>query len=158
MQTEQATAKMEELTQSAFSQDWLNANAINSVVTPELLKVLVTQAMNVALKAQHMGISITPPQPAPDQPMQQQQHQAHQHQQLQHIQLIQEQLQMAQQQAGQQSEAKVSASSDTPSSASFGPSPLETLNTGGLQATRAAAPYEIKEKKKPGAYAGFSLV
>ena len=100
MQTEQATAKMDELTHAAFSQDWL--------------RVLVTQAMNVALKAQHMGISITPPQPAtPDQPMQQQQHQEHQHQQL-----IQEQLQAAQQQAGQQSEAKVYASSDTPSSAS----------------------------------------
>jgi hypothetical protein len=64
MQTEQATAKMDELTHAAFSQDWLNANAINSVVTPEMLKVLVTQAMNVALKAQHMGISITPPQHA----------------------------------------------------------------------------------------------
>ena len=114
-----------------------------------MLKVLVTQAMNVALNAQHMGISITPPQPAtPFQPMQQQQQQQEQqHQQLQHIQIIQEQLQ-GQQQAMQQSGAKANASSDTPSSASFGPSPLETLNTGGLQATRAAAPYE---KKKPAA-------
>ena len=154
MQTEQATAKMDELTPAAFSQDWLNANAINSVVPPEMLKVLVTQAMNVALKAQHMGISITPPQPATlVQPMQQQQQQEQQQQQLQHIQLQQQQQQLqVQQQVILQQQVPTDSSQSTgqtaASSASFGPSPLETLNTGGLQATRAAAPYE---KKKPGA-------
>ena len=57
----QATKKMDELTDSAFSQEWLHANGMQSLVSPELMKVLVSQAMNVALKAQHMGINITPP-------------------------------------------------------------------------------------------------
>ena len=57
----QATKKMDELTDTAFSQEWLQANGMQSLVSPELIKVLVSQAMNVALKAQHMGINITPP-------------------------------------------------------------------------------------------------
>ena len=57
----QATKKMDEITESAFSLDWLQENGMQSLVSPELIKVLVTQAMNVALKAQHMGINITPP-------------------------------------------------------------------------------------------------
>ena len=58
---QQATTKMTELTDSAFSQEWLQANGMQSLVTPELMKILVTQAMNVALKAQLIGINITPP-------------------------------------------------------------------------------------------------
>jgi hypothetical protein len=54
---------MDELTKSAFSTEWLNANALQAVVTEEMLKVLVTQAMNVDIKAQHMGIAITPGMP-----------------------------------------------------------------------------------------------
>ena len=57
----QATKKMDELADTAFSQEWLQANGMQSLVSPELIKVLVSQAMNVALKAQHMGINITPP-------------------------------------------------------------------------------------------------
>ena len=57
----QATKKMDELTHSAFSPEWLQANGIQALVSPELMKVLVSQAMNVAAKAQHMGINITPP-------------------------------------------------------------------------------------------------
>jgi hypothetical protein len=57
----QATKKMDELTHSAFSPEWLQANGIQALVSPELMKVLVSQAMNVAAKAQHMGIHITPP-------------------------------------------------------------------------------------------------
>jgi len=57
----QATKKMDELTHSAFSPEWMQANGIQALVSPELLKVLVSQAMNVAARAQHMGINITPP-------------------------------------------------------------------------------------------------
>ena len=68
LQSEEATAKMEELTTSVFSQEWLVANGLQAVATPETLKVIIAQAMQLAQKAQHLGIRITPQQAGDNQP------------------------------------------------------------------------------------------
>ena len=127
----QATKKMDELTDSAFSQDWLQNNGLQSLVTPELMKVLVTQAMNVALQAQHLGINITPPgsgfssMPGPSQPAAQQQQQT-------------QASTIPPQQADPQPEPveEKLATSGAP----FGPATLESLQAGGL-AARSTTPY-----------------
>ena len=62
IQAEQAAEQVQHLTDSAFSPEWLNQHGISNIATPELLKVLVAQAMSVARQAQTMGIQITPPQ------------------------------------------------------------------------------------------------
>ena len=62
LQTEEGTAKMQELTAKVFSEEWLIANGLQAVATPEALKVIIAQAMQLAQKAQHLGIRITPQQ------------------------------------------------------------------------------------------------
>ena len=121
LQTEKATAKMQELTDAAFSSDWIQDHALSAIATPEVLRILVTQAMTVALKAQALGIQITPPQPPTLQgtaPGMDQQSQAP------HL--------------TSDPEAEASASMHP---TSFGPLPLENLPAGGLAAVRATTPY-----------------
>jgi hypothetical protein len=62
IQAEQATEKVQHLTDSAFSPEWLSQQGLSNIATAEVLKVLVAQAMTVARQAQTMGIQITPPQ------------------------------------------------------------------------------------------------
>ena len=68
LQSEEATAKMQELTTAVFSQEWLEANGLQAVATPETLKVIIAQAMQLAQKAQHLGIRITPQRAEDTQP------------------------------------------------------------------------------------------
>jgi len=121
LQTEKATTKMQELTDAAFSPDWIQVHSLSGIATPEVLKVLVTQAMSVALKAQSLGIMITPPQPSQQvtAPGSEQQPQA----------------------SHQQMDPTGEAASPSHPAVSFGPSPLENLPAGGFAAARANTPY-----------------
>ena len=61
LQSDEATSKIQELTANAFSDEWIQANGLQAVATPEALKVIIAQAMTLAQRAQHLGIRITPP-------------------------------------------------------------------------------------------------
>ena len=121
LQTEKATTKMQELTDAAFSPDWIQDHSLSAIATPEVLKILVTQAMSVALKAQSLGIQITPPQPSQ--------------------QVTAPGLELQPQASHQLLEPSGDAAAPMQPAVSFGPSPLENLPAGGFAATRANTPY-----------------
>jgi hypothetical protein len=128
LHNQQATKKIDEITQSLFSQEWMHAQGLEAVLSQEALKVIISQAMTVAQRAQNMGIRITgeldPSFLQQQQQQSQQQEQAPQQQQHMHA-----------------TTNGATASMDGPTPTSFGPSSLENLPSGGFSASKSTTPY-----------------